>query len=385
MTDPMVDLGTTEPVRVLHVCGALAGGVGTVLLNYYRYIDRSQVQFDFLTHGEPDAAVRSEVESLGGSITVITPKATSLLENLRDTRTYINRSTPHDVVHVHTASPTSFLYLLAAKLAGKRVRIAHSHATSLESRPDSWQFRLHRALQPVLRWTATDCFACSIAAGRWLFGNVDNVKVVPNAINASRYAFDAADRERVRRELGLEGRFVIGHVGRFVDQKNHQFLVEVFREIAHREPRSALLLVGEGPLMGDVRRQVTGAGLRGSVHFLGARDDVPSILSALDVFLLPSNFEGLPLVLVETQASGLPSLASTEVTREIALTPLIQFESLSAGPQRWADRALDMAVPPGARRVGDEITEAGYELTAAAKRLAGFYLSSVGRKSHRSA
>lgn len=370
-----------EPIRVLHVCGALAGGVGSVLMSYYRHIDRSAVQFDFLTHSEPDPDVRTEVESLGGTVNVVTPKSRGFMKNIAETKALINRHTPHQVVHVHTASPTSFIYLLVAWIAGKRVRVAHSHATSLETPPGSWQFRLHRALRPLLRLTASEHLACSVAAGEWLFGDDDRIRVVPNAIDTERFKFDPAARERVRLELAVEDRLVVGHVGRFVDLKNHRFLVEIFVELARLDPQAALLLVGDGPLEEEVREAVREAGLAGKVHFLGLREDVPALLSAMDLFILPSNFEVLPLVLVESQASGLPALASTEVTREIALSNRVAFEKLSTAPGDWAERALRMAVAPGERGIGDVIAEAGYDVAVAAPRLTDFYLERVGRPS----
>lgn len=368
-------------VRVLQVCGALAGGVGTVLMNYYRHIDRSKVQFDFLTHGEPEEATRAEVEALGGTITVITPKSTSLWRNLRETRRYIGPTTPHQVVHVHTASPTSFVYLLAAGLAGKRVRVVHSHATDLESPPGSLQHRIHRVLQPVLRWTATDLLACSRAAGDWLYGVSvrDSVRVLPNAIDVDRFRFSPILRQQLRRRLGVEDRLVIGNIGRFAEQKNHKLLVDIFAEIVRLDPSAVLLLVGEGALMADVQAQVAAASLQNSVLFLGARGDVPALLQAMDLFLLPSLFEGLPLVLVEAQAAGLPCLASSTVTEEVQLTELLQFLDLAASPTAWAEKALAMA---NAARQTEAIlvAAAGYDIRTAAQVLGGFYLDRVGTR-----
>lgn len=369
--------GTAE-VRVLQVCGALAGGVGTVLMNYYRHIDRSKVQFDFLTHGEPEEATRAEVEALGGMVTVITPKSTSLWRNLRETRRYINPGTPHQVVHVHTASPTSFVYLLAARLAGKPVRVVHSHATDLESPPGSLQHRIHGVLQPALRWTATDLLACSRAAGDWLYGvrARPSVRVLPNAIDVERFRFSPVLRQQLRRRLGVEDRLVIGNIGRFAEQKNHKLLVEIFAEIVRLDQSAVLLLVGEGPLVEGVKSQVNAAGLTDRVQFLGLRDDIPGLLQAMDLFLLPSLFEGLPLVLVEAQAAGLPCLASATITDEVRLTELLRFLGLEQGPDVWAAEALAMA---NDRRRSDTalIGEVSYDIRIAAERLGAFYVERV--------
>lgn len=367
--------GTAE-VRVLQVCGALAGGVGTVLMNYYRHIDRSKVQFDFLTHGEPEEATRAEIEALGGTVTVITPKSRSLWRNLSETRRYINPETPHQVVHVHTASPTSFVYLLAARLAGKRVRVAHSHATDLESPAGSLQHQIHGVLQPVLRWTATDLLACSRAAGDWLYGVTarPSVRILPNAIDAEKFRFSPVIRRNIRRDLAVEGRLVIGHVGRFVDVKNHRFLLEIFSQVVLLEPTAVLLLVGDGPLLDSARAQVQAAGLDDLVLFLGLRHDVPALMQAMDVFVLPSLFEGLGMVLVEAQASGLACLASSVTPAEVGLTDLIQFLDLQETPRMWAERALEVAQQPRRCAQTSQIYDAGYDIRTAAQVLGHLYL-----------
>lgn len=381
----MTNFETAAPTRVLHVCGSLAGGVGSVLLNYYRHVDRSRVQFDFLVHNEPAPEVRAEVEALGGEIRVVTPKSKSLGRNLRETVAAINSETPHQAVHVHTASPTSFVYLAAAKLARKRIRIAHSHATSLEVAGGSLQSRAHRVLRPALRWTATDMFACSAAAGDWLFGARarSSVRVLPNAIDTAVYAFSQWAREATRSELGVADRIVFGHVGRYAEQKNHGFLIKVFSEIARLEPRAVLTLIGDGPLMGTVKQQVTAAGLDDRVLFLGLREDVAALMQAMDVFLLPSLFEGLPVVLVEAQATGLTCLASTEVTHEVALTNLIDFEDLAASPIKWAQHALALAERKRPIDLHLQVADAGYDIRQAGQRLTAFYLERLGTPEQR--
>lgn len=367
-----------SPIRVLHVCGALAGGVGGVLMGYYRHIDHSRVQFDFVTHGEPAPEIRAEVEALGGSVSVVTPKSRGLWQNLRETRRLIGRATPHQVVHVHTASPTSFVYLAVAWVGGKRVRVAHSHATSLEAVPGSVQFRIHRLLRPVLRWCATDLLACSVAAGRWLYGNDRGVHTYANAIEVQRYARGRSARETIRRSLGLGAEFVIGHVGRFAEQKNHEFLVRVFAEVARLDPRAVLLLVGDGPLREQVETDVSRAGLEERVRFVGARNDVADLLGAMDVVVMPSKFEGLPVSVVEAQAAGLPCLLSRAITDEVVLTALVEFEDLEAAPTRWAERALAMAAGGHCPEAADRLAQAGYDLKAAGRRLTEFYLRRVG-------
>lgn len=379
-------LNTNEvALRVLHICGALAGGVGTVLMNYYRHIDRSKVQFDFLTHGEPDASTRAEVEALGGTLTVITPKSTSLWRNLRETRRYINAQTPHQVVHVHTASPTSFVYLLAARFSGKRVRVVHSHATDLEAPSGSLQHQIHRALQPVLRWTATDLLACSRAAGDWLYGVSArrSVRILPNAIDVEKFRFSPVVRQELRQRLAIDNRVVIGNIGRFAEQKNHSFLIRIFVEIVRLEPSAVLLLVGDGPLLDEVRTQVTASGLENRVLFLGLRSDAAALMQAMDLFLLPSLFEGLPLVLVEAQVAGLPCLASSTVTDEVKLTDLLAFLDLAAGPTVWAAKVIDMAKQQGRSSDMSQIMAAGYDIRTAAGRLADFYLVRVGEHPQR--
>lgn len=382
MKDPEID----EPIRVLHICGALAGGVGSVLLNYYRNVDRSRVQFDFLVHNEPTQEVQAEVETLGGVITVITPKSMSLLRNILETRDAINPKTPHSVLHVHTSSPTSFAFMMAGWLAGKRVRIAHSHTTWLEY-AGRLQIKLHGFLRPVLRWGVTDMFACSKAAGEWLFGKraVPSIVILPNAIELKQYIYDPEVRDSARRELGISDRIVFGHVGRFVHPKNHSFLINIFSEIAEIERQAILILLGDGELMGEVRAQVESLGLTDRVMFLGLRTDVADLLQAMDVFLLPSLFEGLPVVLVEAQVAGLPSLASSAVTGEIKLTSLVDFESLAEEPSLWAERALSMSAWQRDTKSHVLVAEAGYDIRRAGQFLTEFYIERVGsqRQRHR--
>lgn len=361
------------PLSVLHVCNGLAGGIGSVLLNYSRHVDRTVVRFDFLLLHEPDPHVREEVEELGSTISLVPPFRRKPWENLRGAMRVI-RNSGADIVHVHTASPTSLTYLILAMVAGKRIRIVHSHATGLEAKGGSWQYRIHGMLRPALRLLATNWVACSVAAGDWLFGERarGRVRLVHNAIDVEEFRFDPTLRESVRRELGVEQGLVVGHVGRFVEVKNHTFLAEAFGEVAKSAPDAHLVLAGDGPTLGEVRERCAALGLAEQVLFLGARSDVPALMQGMDVLMLPSISEGLPLVLIEAQTSGMRCIASNGVSKEADLGS-VSFLDLGAGPEPWAETIL--AGPADAERgCGvQRVESAGYSVALEARRLAEYY------------
>lgn len=322
-----------NPIRVAQVMGKmLGGGVETVVMNYYRRIDRSRVQFDFLVDSDSTLVPREEIESLGGRVFDIPPYQ-HILEYQRELQRLFKQE-HWIIVHSHI-NALSVFPLRAAKMAGVPVRIAHSHSTSGKGE------HAKNFLKDVLKTQAnrypTHRFACSKYAGEWLFGRGADFDVIYNAIDLDRFSFDAEARARVRAELGLGGdQFVIGHVGRFTAQKNHGFLLRIFKEVLAIEPDSVLLLVGSGPLRNQTEALANDMGLASHVCFLGQRSDIPSLYQAFDALCLPSLYEGLPMVGVECQASGTPILVSSEVTEETACTSLMEFESLSSSPEVWA-------------------------------------------------
>ena len=252
------------------------------------------------------------------------------------------------------------------------MRIAHSHS----SRQDKdLKYPMKLVCKRLIRREATDLFACGIDAGKWMFGT-DDFRVLRNAIDVDDYAFDAECRERVRRELHIgENALAIGHVGRFAPAKNHAFILDVFAGALKLHPDAVLILVGDGELRPEAERRAQSLGVYDSVRFLGVRSDVAGLMQAMDIFLMPSVYEGLPLVLVEAQAAGLPCLISDSIPRDCDFKgSSIERMHLSESPTSWATTLVGMRVDSSARAKGTAVVRAeGFDVRAEAERLARFY------------
>lgn len=361
-----------QAIRVAQVVGKMnGGGVEAVVMNYYRNIDRSRVQFDFLVDTDSALVPRGEIESLGGRVFEVPPYQ-HVLEYQRELQRLFKQE-GWTIVHSHI-NALSVFPLHAAKKVGVPVRIAHSHSTSGKGE------HAKNALKSVLKTQAnrypTHRLACSRYAGEWLFGKGAGFQVVHNAVDLSAFASDPAARARVRGELGVgEGQLLVGHIGRFAEQKNHAFLLQIFKEVLAVEPDSVLALAGDGPLFEQARQQASVLGVGPQVRFLGQRPDSPALYQAFDVFCLPSLYEGLPVVGVECQASGTPILASTDVTPETAFTSLMEFEPLASPPEVWAQHLLAMrGKEPSARDAEGFLT---FDISRAAADLLGIYESAI--------
>ena len=295
-----------EPIRIAQIIGKwLGGGVEAVVMNYYRHLDHSKVQFDFICDDDSTNIPYDEIEKLGGKVILIPPyqKVFKYQKELRR----VLRNGKYEIVHSHI-NTLSVFPLYAAKKVGVPVRIAHSHSTTNKK---EWKKNLlKQVLRPFSKKYATNYMCCSELAGRWLFGDkaYDEGKVylLNNAIDLDKFKYDKKIRDKKRKELGIkEDTIVIGHIGRFVAQKNHTFLIDIFNQFHKKEKNSILLLAGQGPLQEEIKNKVRELGLDDSVRFLGQRNDANELYQAFDVFLLPSLYEGLPVVGVEAQASGL--------------------------------------------------------------------------------
>ena len=356
------------PIRILHIVTYMGrGGLETMLMNYYRAIDRTKVQFDFLTHRDFRADYDDEIEALGGKIyrlPNLNPFSRSYLGALDR---FFREHPEYRIVHSHLDC-MSAIPLKAAKKHGVPVRIGHAHNSN---QPRDAKYLLKLFYKRMIAGQATQLFACSDEAGRWMFGNAD-FRVLNNAIDAGKYAFDAAIRSEVRHELGLPAdALVVGHVGRFDPQKNHRFLVEIFEKM----PEDArLLLVGNGVLRPDVEQQAEALGIRDRVLFTGVRTDVDQLLQAMDVFLMPSLVEALPVSIVEAKAAGLPCLISDKVPIECKKTDLVTQIPLDASPAEWAEAVFSAAEAPRGDTLA-QIREAGFDIRANAEWLQNYYLS----------
>ena len=310
-----------QPIIVAQIMGKwLGNGVESVIMNYYRHLDHSKVQFDFICDEDSTRIPYDEIKKLGGRVFLV-PKYQNLPKYLKALEKLFKEN-QYRIVHANL-STLSVFPLYVAKKVGVPIRIAHSHSTS---NPKEWKRNLIKnILRPFSKHYATDYFACSEVAGRYLFGNKafdqGEVKIIHNAIDVEKFKFDEVARKKLRKEFGImDSTIVIGHVGRFVQTKNHTFLVDVFKKYHERNPDSKLLLIGIGPLENQIKDKIRKLDLVESVIFLGQRDDINKLYSVMDIFCLPSLYEGLPVVGVESQATGLPIIFSNGVSHEAIIS-----------------------------------------------------------------
>lgn len=363
-----------KPIVVAQIMGKwFGGGVEAVIMNYYRNIDRSKVQFDFICDEDSTNIPYDEIKKLGGRVIICPPyqkipKYEKFLMNLFKEKQY-------KIVHSNI-NALSVFPLYAAKKAGVPIRIAHSHSTT--NKKELKKNLMKQALRPFSKKYATDYFACSELAGRWLFGDKTfeqgKVTIINNAIDLDKFKYDEKVRKEKRKELNInDDTLVVGHIGRFVAQKNHTFLIDIFNELHTKEKNSILLLIGQGPLMGEIKQKVEALGISDSVKFLGQRDDVSELYQVFDVFLLPSLYEGLPVVGVEAQATGNLCILSDSMTQETKVLDTTRFISLDKGVIEWLSIILDDYNKFKRHNSTDEITENNFNIKKEASKLENKY------------
>ncbi len=369
-------------IRVLQVVGTMdLGGAETLIMNLYRSMDREKIQFDFLCHNRIEAKYTDEIRQMGGKLYMV--EGISHVGPIRYQKNlykFFKEHPEYQTVHSHH-DLLSGVILNQAKKAGVKNRYSHSHST-YDTKTLSGALQ-KRVFQSFFSRSVTHAFACGDAAGKALYrGRLKrSFEVLPNGISAQNFAYDSESRERFRRELQIEDQPVIGHVGRFVSQKNHVFLIQIFAEMVKRKENIHLALVGEGALQPQIKEQVQKLGLADRVHFLGSRRDIPDILCGMDLFLFPSLCEGLSVAMVEAQTAGVPILTSTSVSSEAALTDLVKQLPLQQSAEEWARIALEMieAGKNADRSVyAAQIREAGFDIGATAQRLQEFYIHNQG-------
>lgn len=360
----------SQPIRVAQIVGKMVGGgVEAVVMNYYRHIDRTKVQFDFLVDADSKFVPKDEIESLGGRVLVVPPY--QHIATYRHKLDQLFHEQGWRIVHSHI-NALSVLPLSAAKKAGVPVRIAHSHSTS--GNGEYVKNIMKNFLRKFSNVYPTHRFSCGQLAGEWLFGANAEFEIIRNAIDLDSFAFSDIVRGKIRKELGIpKDTFVVGHVGRFTAQKNQAFLVDTFQALCQKRPDSVLLFVGEGETKARVESRVRDAGLEDHVSFLGQRDDVANLYQAFDAFALPSLYEGLCVAGIEAQRSGLPCFFSDNITKELSLTDRVSFLPISDA-QVWAE-ALNIST---AWRDVNPDAFSEYNIVIAAKRLEERYASLAG-------
>lgn len=368
-----------QPIRVLNMFTIMdRGGAETMVMNYYRHIDRTKVQFDFLVHREQRGAYDDEIETLGGRIYRMYPiYPQNFARYKRDIRVFFKDHPEYRIIHSHMSELGYFAFKEAAK-QGVPVRICHAH-----NAPHGFDIKMimrdyfKKRMMPYL----THLFMCGVESGRWLYGkeNENRFIMLNNAVDASAYTYNPAKRTEMRLQLELTDELAVGNVGRFNQQKNHPFLLEIFAALLKKEPNAVLLLVGGGTDMQRIQAKAQTLGIAEKVRFLGVRSDVADVMQAMDVFVFPSLYEGLGIALIEAQAAGLPCVVSDTIPHEAYLTDLVDSESLSAPAEKWAEKILaKQTIPRTDRRT--EIAAHGFDITTEAVKLQEFYINAYEQK-----
>lgn len=330
-------------VKVLHIVNIMnRAGLETFIMNVYRNINRNQIQFDFLVHVDQPGDYDDEIKKLGGNIYSITSRRKSYMKNKKELKEFFKMNNHYDVVHMHVSSLSYIEPLIEACNAGVEIRIVHGHSSSMPS--NFVHFVLHKFNQLRIENIATHMVSCSDLVSKWVFKKEKNVIKVNNGVDLKQFLFHESLYNSIREEMDLTGKLVVGHVGRFVESKNHLFIIDVFKELKSRHNNSVLLLVGDNtsPLNCRIMEKIESYGLRESVIITGVRNDIPQLLNSMDIFLFPSQYEGLPVTLVEAQSLGLPCFVSDTITKDVEITPIIKYLSLQLKPSLWAAKILEM-------------------------------------------
>lgn len=372
-----------NPYIVLHVNGRLdRGGAESRIMDLYRAIDREKVQFHFVEHTTDRCAYEEEIESLGGKVYHL-PRFNmiNIMAYRKAWKELLQDHPEIQTVHGHMTS-TAGIYLPIAKKMGKKT-IAHARSAGVEP---GVKGKLTRFLRRNLWKQADTLLTCSKEAGISVFGekavDAGMVRFFPNAIPVDKFAFDPEERERVRQELKQvneidDNTFVLGHVGRFSPVKNHKYLLQIMAVYCKKNPNTVLLLLGDGPTMEETKAQAKALGIENKVLFLGNHSDVYRYYNAMDCFLLPSFYEGLPGTAIEAQACGLPGLLSDTITREAAVTELMEYADITESPEVWAEKLETIRKKTIDARAdyANVVKAAGFDVAEQAEKLQRFYLS----------
>lgn len=362
---------------MLHILHSMnRGGAENALMNYYRCIDRSLVQFDFLLTNPAKCDFEDEILSLGGRIyRVPLLSMGNPFGYIKGVNRFFKDHPEYRIAHSHTSSKSVFP-LAIAKYRGVPVRIAHSHNSKSEN---GIRGLIRNALMPLLKYTANTYFSCGEQAADWLYGKRlsrnGKVRIIRNVINADRFRINPEMRRSIRKQLGIgEDAFVVGHVARFCPEKNHKFSVDILKEILSAVPDATLLLVGDGALRSEIAAHAKSLGVESKVKMVGVVPNVYDYEQAMDAFILPSFYEGLPLSIIEAQVSGLPCFTTKgTVSTECSVTDLVSYIPLEAGAKAWADAIANSRSVERIDRF-EQIKAAGYDSDSAARTLQDLYI-----------
>lgn len=388
---------STEPIRVLHVMGSTnLGGAESRVMELYRNIDRSRVQFDFLVHTKQEGHYSEEIRSMGGRIySVPRFQAVNILAYRKALKNFFRTHQEFSVIQGHMTSTAAIYLPIARKAYGKKqlLLIAHARSAGVDN---GCKGLLTKLLRIPLKYQADYCFTCSREAGIAVYGKrwvkAGRVWTIPNAIDCERFAYCQDIRHEVRRELSLDNKFVLGHVGRFGFMKNHSYLIDIYAALYHKDSNLALAFIGKGELEQDIHNKIkqlseefdNPQAFIDSILFLGNRYDVERYYQGFDYFVFPSTFEGLPGSVVEAQAAGLRCLISDAVTREVVLTNLVTQRSIKEKPEEWAKEIIGNRTSALTRTSSlDTLAKEGFDVRQQAECMVKFYETGKNPPGHR--
>lgn len=357
-------------------------GLSVIAWNWYQNFDLEKIRVDFLSCTAPDNYYIERIHENGGEFFLINIEKKNIVQRQIDRFLFsrkIAKENKYDCVHIHVSEAAeAFSFYAAVKPFCKKV-IIHSHSSGVGCESSEFTFGakiklyIHKFCKHLIRSKSVLRLACSDLAGKWMFLPKYNYNIVNNGIDTEKFAFDKQMRDKIRTELKIENKFVVGHIGRFSYQKNHDFLIDIFYEVYQKNLNSVLLLLGYGELEQQVREKVHNLDLDEAVFFYGTVSNANEFYQAMDCFVLPSHFEGLPVVAVEAQASGLKFLCSDVVTKEAKITDLLEFMSLSESVEVWAEKVLSYDNGYNRRNMSEEMKKKGFDIKHSAKQLEEIY------------
>lgn len=370
----------SEPIRILNLFTIMnRGGAETMVMNYYRKIDKTKVQFDFMVHRQERGAYDDEIEAMGGRIFRMCPiYPQNLFRYKRLLREFFDQHPEYKILHSHMSELGYFAFREAVR-HHVPVRICHAHSSpnfAIETWKEKLKVLPREILARKIRKLTTDFFVCSKQAGDWLFGTNNTCRFVMmnNAVDVRRFCYNPDLALRKKKEMGWENKVVVGHVGRLIVPKNHVFLLSLFKQFHQIVPESILVLVGDGNQRNALMDKARQLGIDNCVHFLLTRTDIPELYNAFDVFVFPSLYEGLPVSLIEAQSSGLPCIMSDTISPQAKLLDTCKILSLSSGYDVWIDAMLT-ALKWKRKDTSSEIKQAGFDITTNAEWLTQYYIN----------
>lgn len=365
-------------IRVAIIAGVLhSGGKRNLIMEYYRHIDKTKVQYDFICDSDSNGIPKEEIEKLGGKVYLVPPYK-NIFSHLKATYKIL-KDNHYQVMHAFDNTLNVFP-LFVGKLAGVKVRISESISKGDKNEAKT---KIKLVLRRFSHWFATDFMANSIDCGVWQFGkktyDEGKIAIFKTVINADANAFDKVLRDETRKKFGWEDKVIYGFIGRYVDQKNPLFLIDIFNSIAKKQPNAKLVMIGFGELETAMHEKIKEYGLQDRVEDLGRRDDIKQFYNAFDAFLLPSLYEGMPVVGIEAQCAGLPIFFSKNITEETTASELAHYIGLNESPEVWADTIINVVnANLGKRRsYAEEVKKNGFDSHSEAMRMMKFYLGKL--------